>query len=110
MVSLYKMHRINVGAINNNNNNKKNRLTLYEIVTVASSTVLCLMLLPLRTDRFFKRPVTFPAILVVGSPSLAVFRLFNLSLLGFLWLIGRSHLNVNLRGGAVSLFLMGIRT
>lgn len=68
------------------------------------------MLLPLRTDRFFKRPVTFPAILVVGSPSLAVFRLFNLSLLGFLWLIGRSHLNVNLRGGAVRLFLMGIRT
>lgn len=57
------------------------------------------MLLPLRTDRFF----TFPAILVVGSPSLAVFRLVNLSLLGFLLLIGRSHLNVNLRGAAVSL-------
>lgn len=62
------------------------------------------MLLPLRTDRFFKRPVTFPAILFVGSPSLAVFRLVNLSLLGFLLLIGRSHLNVNLRGAAVSLF------
>lgn len=46
----------------------------------------------------FDQPATFPAILLVSGPSLAVFHIFSLSLFDFFWLIGLSHAVVNLGG------------